>query len=129
MAQQVRARELAFAEALANRDRAAFAAFIDPEAVFVGGGETLRGREAILRDWAPFFEEGGPTLAWWPETVEAHGRDGLAISTGPYRLTQAPSAPGGPRELVGTYFSVWSRAADGSWHILFDGGTRPTLVQ
>lgn len=46
-AQQVRETETAFAKTMADRDWAAFKAFLSEETVFFGGRGIRRGREAV----------------------------------------------------------------------------------
>ena len=51
---QVRAAEVGFAATIARRDAAAFADFIDEDAVFINSGNPLRGRPAIAEFWKRF---------------------------------------------------------------------------
>ena len=55
-AAEVEAREIAFAKTMADRDLDAFLSFVSPEAIFFNGNDPLRGRDAIERGWARFFE-------------------------------------------------------------------------
>ncbi len=124
-ADELRAAEIAFAASVADGDPERFAAFIDDDAVFVGGS-VLRGREAIVEGWARFFAEGGPRLVWQPEIVEVRP-DGLGLSRGPYTLT-VTAEDGAEREVSGRFMSIWQRQADGGWKILFDSGCPPCEV-
>ena len=54
-ASEVKAREIAFAQTMADRDFDAFLGFVSSEAVFFKGNEPLRGIEAVSQAWAPFF--------------------------------------------------------------------------
>ncbi|MEX2049382.1 MAG: nuclear transport factor 2 family protein [Gemmatimonadota bacterium] len=114
-AADVRAREIAFAKTMADRDLAAFLTFLDPEAVFFNGNEPLRGRDAIESAWAPFFDGPVAPFSWHPEVVEVLGSGDLALTSGPVR-----SASG---EEVGRFNSVWRRNADGGWLVVFDKGS------
>ncbi len=55
-AAEVRAREIAFAKTMEDRDLDAFLTFVSPEAIFFNGNEPIRGRDEIVQAWAPFFE-------------------------------------------------------------------------
>lgn len=121
-ADELRAAELAFAATVAERDRDAFAAFLDDESVFVSN-VVLRGRQAIVEGWAPFFVDGGPRLVWHPELVEVRS-DGLGLTRGPYTLTMT-AADGSETSASGLFTSIWRRGADGRWKVLFDAGCPP----
>jgi uncharacterized protein (TIGR02246 family) len=116
LAQQVRARETAFARTMAERDHGAFAGFVSEEALFLGG-TVLRGREAVAEGWRPFFEGATAPFSWEPERVEVIDSGTLAISTGPVR------GPGGER--IGTFNSTWRLEADGAWRVILDVGCPP----
>ena len=115
--EQVRSTEAAFAKTMADRDHAAFAAFVADEAVFVGGAGALRGKAAVAAGWKPLFEGNAPPFAWTPETVEVLESGTLALSSGPVL------DPQGGR--VGTFVSVWRLEGDGRWRIVFDRGCPP----
>jgi ketosteroid isomerase-like protein len=112
--QEVRARETAFARSMADRDLAAFTAFLSPEAVFVGVGGITRGPKEIAAAWKPFFDRPDAPFSWRPETVEVLASGTLALSSGPV------FDPKGQR--IGTYNSTWRREADGMWRVIFDNG-------
>src|SRR5690606_28663441 len=56
------ARESAFAQSVADHDAAAFASFLHPDAVFVGGQGPTRGAEAITAEWAGLIAGKGVLL-------------------------------------------------------------------
>lgn len=114
-ADDVRAREIAFAKTMADRDLAAFLTFVDPEAVFFNGNEPLRGRDAIGSAWTAFFDGPVAPFSWHPDVVEVLESGDLALTSGPVR-----SASG---EEVGRFNSVWRRSADGRWLVVFDKGS------
>ena len=116
LAEQVRAREIAFAQTMADRDHTAFAAFVAEEALFLGP-TVLRGRAAVAEGWKPFFEGTAAPFSWEPERVEVVDSGTLAISTGPVR------GPEGQR--VGTFNSTWRLEADGQWRVVLDIGCPP----
>ena len=81
------------------------------------GGAVLRGRQAVVNAWSPFFAGAQAPFSWEPETVVVLASGELALSSGPVRN------PAGER--VGTFNSVWRREADGGWRIVFDKGCPP----
>jgi ketosteroid isomerase-like protein len=111
----VEAREIAFAKTMADRDLEAFLSFVSPEAVFFTGNEPLRGRDAIARAWAPFFDGPAAPFSWHPDVTEVLESGGLALSSGPVR-----DAAG---EEVGRFNSIWRKDADGQWRVVFDKGS------
>jgi len=113
---QVRSTERAFAKSMADRDLAAFTAHLADEAVFMGGS-ALRGRQAVVDAWSPFFKGEQAPFSWDPETVVVLASGTLALSSGPVLN------PAGDR--VGTFNSIWRREADGRWRIVFDKGCPP----
>jgi ketosteroid isomerase-like protein len=116
LAIRVRARETAFAKAMADRDPAAFATFVSEEALFLGRG-VLRGRAAVTEGWKHYFEGDEAPFSWTPERVEVVESGTLAISSGPV------FGPDGRR--IGTFNSTWRHEADGEWRVVLDIGCPP----
>ena len=114
-AAEVRAREIAFAKTLADRDLDAFKTFISTEAIFFNGNEPVRGRDAIVESWAPFFEGPDAPFSWHPDLTEVLESGGLALSSGPVR--------GPTGEEVGRFNSIWRKDPDGQWRVVFDKGS------
>lgn len=112
---ELRCAEIAFSEAAERRDLEAFASWLHPNAVFIGGGGPLRGASAVLEAWGTaFFGEDSPAIRWRPDTVVVD--DELGLSTGPYRILY----PDG-RQSWGRFSSVWQREGD-VWRVRFDNG-------
>jgi ketosteroid isomerase-like protein len=116
LAAKVRAREAAFAKAMADRDHAAFATFVSEEAVFAGR-TVLRGREAVASGWKAYFEGAKAPFSWAPDRVEVLSSGTLALSTGPV------FDPEGKRS--GTFTSTWRLEKDGEWRVVLDSGCPP----
>jgi ketosteroid isomerase-like protein len=112
---EVFAAERAFAATMARRDVAAFASFIDDEAVFFGDAGPLRGKAAIVKAWSRFFTERDAPFSWEPDQVEVLPSGTLAHSSGPVR------SPAGV--VVSRFNSIWRRDAAGVWQIIFDKGS------
>ena len=113
-ADAVRAREIAFAQSMADRDLEAFAGFVSEEALFFGDDEILRGREAVVAGWSRFFEGEQAPFSWTPERVEVLDSGGLAHSSG--------SVVGPNHESYGQFNSIWRLEEDGQWRVVFDKG-------
>jgi ketosteroid isomerase-like protein len=111
----VRAREIAFAKTMSDRDLEAFRSFVSPEAIFFAGNTPLRGRDAVLDAWAPYFEGETAPFSWAPDTVQVLESGTLALSSGPVR------DPSG--EVVGRFNSIWRKDPDGVWRVVFDKGS------
>jgi ketosteroid isomerase-like protein len=111
---EVRNTELAFAKSMADRDLAAFAAFIADEAVFLNGGKPLHGKAAVVEHWKRFFTAPAAPFSWRPDLVEVLPSADLAHSEGPV------SAPDG--RVFARFYSTWRRSPDGRWRVVFDNG-------
>jgi ketosteroid isomerase-like protein len=116
LAAKVRAREEAFAKTMADRDLAAFATFVDEEAVFLGRTE-LRGRPAVVEGWKRYFEGKTAPFSWKPDRVHVVDSGALAVSQGPV------FDPEGQRS--GTFTSTWRLGRDGEWRVVLDSGCPP----
>jgi ketosteroid isomerase-like protein len=117
LANQVRETERAFAKTMADRDHAAFASFLADEAVFMGEGSALRGKQAVAAGWKRLYEAPRAPFSWDPEVVEVLDSGTLALSSGPVRDPQG--------QRVGTFNSIWRRDASGAWKVVFDKGCPP----
>jgi len=106
---------MAFARTMANRDLTAFGQFIAEDAVFYSGKEPLRGRDAVLKAWAPFFNTPEAPFSWQPDRVEVAGRGTLGATSGPVY--------GSNGAQTGRFNSVWQRQPGGEWRIVFDAGS------
>ena len=123
LADDVRCREIGFSKSVEAQDRDLFAAFIDPDARFVGN-KVDRTREAIADAWGVFFEEDAPLIKWRPQYVEVLETGNLALTRGPYRIINT-NEQGEEIEGWGTFNSVWRLNADGEWLVVFDAGSLP----
>lgn len=110
---QVRAAELAFADAMARRSFPDFASRIAEDAVFVGGGRALRGKSVVLDHWSRYFRDAAAPFAWELAVVEVASRNSLGYTEGPVRADNA---------VVARFFSTWQRQQDGRWLVVFDSG-------
>ena len=111
-----------FNQAVADRNVNRFLSFIAEGATFNGGtpGE-IRGRDAIAKDWAPFFEPSGPRLTWKPTKAEVLGAGDLGYSVGASEFRTTAGTQTTVRR--GNYLTVWRKQADGAWRVVYDTGS------
>jgi len=112
LSDDVHCREIGFSKSAETRDA---------DARFVGNS-VMRGTAAIAEAWSVFFAEGGPSIKWRPQFVEALEDGKLALTRGPYRMITTDDE-GVATEHWGTFNSVWRLQADGSWKVVFDAGS------
>ena len=111
---QVRQAEQRFAASMAARDLKAFATFIAEDAVFIGGGNPLRGKAAVLAAWQGYFKAPEAPFSWQPEIVEVAASGTLGYSEGPVTSKDGTSTL--------RYFTTWQLQASGQWLVVFDNG-------
>lgn len=105
--------ECAFAKTMADRDFNGFASFLDDDAVFFNKDGALLGKEAVLKEWKPYFDAAAAPFSWEPKQVEWN-KKGFAYTTGPVY-----DASG---KHVARFNSIWRKHDDGHWRIVFDKG-------
>jgi ketosteroid isomerase-like protein len=109
-----------FDRAAADRDIDRFIALVSEDAAF--DSAEGRGREAIKKAWAPFFQKDGPTLRWTPAKGEAlvGGDVGYTIGTWERR---GRNEAGQLFVRRGEYLTVWRKEKDGVWRATYDTGS------
>ncbi len=112
--EEVFAAERAFARTMAERDFAAFGEYVAADCVFFSGNTPLRGREAVLAAWKPFFDGAQAPFSWEPDQVEVLPSGTLALSTGAVKDPQG--------NVMSRFNSIWRREPDGRWRVIFDKG-------
>lgn len=119
-------RELAFADAVANKDAKSFPDFIHADAVFNATGPVpTRGREAIVKEWAGIVDHSAFVLTWYPTQVVIGGEGDIAFSSGP-AIIESNDPKAAQRFTRVNFTSTWHRGDDGAWRVLFDAGTHGT---
>jgi ketosteroid isomerase-like protein len=111
---QVMETERSFARTMAERNLAAFGAFVSQDAVFFSGPTPLHGKAAVVDWWARFYKNPAAPFSWEPEQVEVLPSGDLALSTGPVHDTKG--------KLIAHFTSIWRLEAPGQWRIVFDKG-------
>jgi len=121
---EVWARELGFAQSVADGDAGAFASHLEPGAVFgAKSPQPQRGRDAVVAAWAGLIAGDPIRLQWYPTMVAVGGSGRLAYSSGPALYEKAGAQ--GPDFRIGAFQSIWRRGDDGAWRVVFDDGIRP----
>jgi ketosteroid isomerase-like protein len=121
-ADEVRATEIAFAKAFADRNAKKFFSYLTDDAQFLGRRNTMHGKQEVIAGWSEFFKPAVAPFRWQPERVVTNTAGDLGFSSGPV-FDEAGAQ-------IGTFTSTWVRQPDGSWKILFDGGSAcPTTKQ
>jgi len=120
--EEVRATEVAFAKTFADRDETKFFSYLADDAQFLGRRNTLHGKQEVIAGWSEFFKAAVAPFRWEPERVVTNAAGDLGFSSGPV-FDEAGVQ-------TGTFTSTWLRQPNGSWKILFDGGSVcPTTKQ
>ena len=120
--EEVHATEIAFAKAFADRDAKKFFSYLADDAQFLGRRNTMRGKQEVIVGWSEFFKPSVAPFRWQPERVVTNAAGDLGFSSGPVFDDAGVQ--------IGTFTSTWVRQPDGSWKILFDGGSAcPTAKQ
>jgi ketosteroid isomerase-like protein len=124
LTEQVRAAEIAFAKTVADDRIDTFESFLDPDAVFISGMTTTRGKAAVVESWKGSFGPGRPDFTWYPEVIELSPDATFALSRGPW-VIRTVDKRGRVKEVKGVFNSIWRRHPDGSWKVLYDAGCPP----
>ncbi len=113
--EEVRATEIAFAKAFTERDAKKFFSYLADDAQFLGQRSIMHGKQEVIAAWSEFFKPAVAPFRWQPERIVTNAAGDLGFTSGPV-FDEA-----GAR--IGTFTSTWMRQPDGSWKILFDGGS------
>src|SRR5215472_6013950 len=114
-AEEVRATEIAFAKAFADRDAKKFFSYVADDAQFFGQRKIMHGKQEVIAVWSEFFKPAVAPFRWDPERVVTNAAGDLGFSSG-LVFDEAGVQ-------TGTFTSTWLRQPNGSWKILFDGGS------
>ena len=106
-----------FAAALAVRDRARFRSFLADEVVFFRPG-LIRGGDAFVDGWLPFFAEDGPQMQFGPIEADAASCGDLGYTIGWWQRRRE-----GEAAAQGHYVTIWKRQKDKRLRAVVDIGT------
>jgi ketosteroid isomerase-like protein len=108
------------------REIEAFAALLDTDTLFVSeSGPPARGRDAVRRRWAQFFDPAGPSLTWEPYEGEISSQGDLGYTRGKF-LFQGKDPAGKDVTERGEYLSIWRKQPDGAWRVVVDSSVPAT---
>ena len=114
-ADEVRATEIAFAKAFADRDVKKFFSYLADDAQFLGQRKIMNGKQQVVAVWSEFFKPEVAPFRWEPERVVTNAAGDLGFSSGPV-FDEAGVQ-------TGSFTSTWLRQPNGSWKITFDAGS------
>jgi ketosteroid isomerase-like protein len=98
-AEEVRATEIAFAKAFADRDAKKFFSHLADDAQFLGRRNTLHGKQEVIAGWSQFFKPSVAPFRWEPERVVINAAGDLGFSSGPVFDETGVQ--------IGTFTSTW----------------------
>ena len=77
--EEVRATEVAFAKAFADRDETKFFSYLADDAQFLGRRNTLHGKQEVIAGWSEFFKAAVAPFRWEPERVVTNAAGDLGF--------------------------------------------------
>jgi len=80
---EVRATEIAFAKAFADRDAKKFFSHLADDAQFLGRKKTMRGKQEVIANWSEFFKPAVAPFRWQSDRVVTNAAGDLGFSSGP----------------------------------------------
>jgi ketosteroid isomerase-like protein len=116
-AADVRRADTDFAQALAARDQARFRTYLADDVVFFRPG-LIRGGDAFVEGWTPFFAGDGPQMTFGPIEAAGAASGDLGYTIGWWRRSQT-----GHPASQGHYVTIWKRQRDGRFRAVVDIGT------
>lgn len=120
----LREADAAMSRAVSAHDPAAFARFVDEEAIWGGPASLQEGRSAVTAWWARYTSPGGERLTWSPRQAVLAASGDLGYTLGDYRWEG--KGPGGKALAAeGRYLTVWRRGKDGAFRAVFDMELEP----
>lgn len=121
-AQAIGAASAAFSAAYVAGDTATIRSLYTTDAVLLPPGREIRGRNAIVRYFAPSPGRVNLTHEMRSSELRISGDEAVDIGTwsNGWRV-----GDGEPQEVADRYLVVWRKGADGRWRIEFDMWHRP----
>src|SRR5262245_64967705 len=97
--EEVRATEIAFAKAFADRDVKKFFSYLAEDAQFLGQRKIMHGKQEVIAAWSEFFKPSVAPFRWRSERVVTNAAADLGFTTGPV-FDEAGVQ-------IGTFTSTW----------------------
>jgi ketosteroid isomerase-like protein len=120
------AADQAFAAATAAKGLEGWMAAFDSTAIQMEADVPFTPGLASIREGiAPAFADTTWHLTWEPTMAFASAGGDLGYTLGTWRSARI-AAGGAERVSTGKYVTIWRKQADGSWKVVFDGGSTDT---
>ncbi len=120
-APELEAADLAFAADVEAHGTDAWVEIFLADGGMESNGERVTGKDAIRATMEPTLSDRTVRLQWAPLASGLSPAGDLGYTIGAWALRK--HADGAWRtEATGSYVTVWQRAADGAWKVLFDAG-------
>ncbi len=110
-----------FAQAVAQKGLDGWMSFMADNSVRLGAPPVV-GKEAIRAAMAESFAIPGFKLKWAPTRAAIFKGGNLGYTVGRYEATRANNR-GETVTSSGSYLTVWQKQKDGSWKVVWDGGS------
>ena len=117
VAQQIKARDQQWVDAIAKQDLATIVSIYSDDAVLLPPNTDARNGEAIRKEWADTLALPGLHLSFAPTRIEVDEDAEMAIDVGTY--TFSFDGPKGKVDDHGKYAQVWEKK-DGVWKCAVD---------
>jgi ketosteroid isomerase-like protein len=111
-----------FAQAAAQKGVEGWMAFMAENSVRLGNPPVV-GKPAIREAMAKTFARPGFKLKWAPTHGELFKGGDLGYTVGRYEMSRQ-NEKGESVITHGTYLTVWQKQEDGSWKVVWDGGSQ-----
>lgn len=85
-------------------------------------GKPVIGKDAVRSTIKSDWDEPGYSLTWEPKRVELFKSGKMGHTSGRWTY-KGKNEKGEKTTLHGDYLTVWQKQADGSWRVIYDGGT------
>ncbi len=80
------------------------------------------GKEAVRKELTAEWAEPKYNLTWKPDGAQMFDSNTFGFTWGHWEL-QAPKKDGTLLHMTGQYLTVWQKQKDGSWKVVWDGGS------
>jgi ketosteroid isomerase-like protein len=110
-----------FNQATGERGLEGWMAFMADDAVLLRG-KPVTGKEAVRESMKEQFADAASQLVWEPKYAQLFNSGKMGYTSGRWTFTGV----GEKKEKItvqGDYLTVWQKQADGSWKVIYDGGT------
>ncbi len=123
----IRATDLAWVKAIADKDAPRSASFYEDNAVLMAAGAPVTtGKDAIQKAFAGMMGDPQFALTFSPTKVVVSKSGDMAYEIGDYQITFSNPKKGKPIVTKAVYVVVWGKQADGTWKAKLDAPNTST---